>query len=120
MTREQFQKHYYKAHNYATDKVGTDSRCWGDLLADRFCELLAKDSVEESPIERDRKAYESQLAMAKANQQLCEIGLCIHEEHQQRLLDPGPPPEYHGCLTGDCPHWKQSDCDTELAKYKKE
>ena len=75
--------------------------------------------TEESLVERDRKAYESQLAMARANEQLCEIGVCIHEEHQQRLLDPGPPPEYHGCLTGDYPHWKQADCDAELSKYKK-
>jgi hypothetical protein len=44
MTREQFQKIYYKAHNWATEKVGSDPRCWGDLLADKFCELLAKQT----------------------------------------------------------------------------
>lgn len=23
-------------------------------------------------------------------------------------------PDYHGCLTGDCPHERQSECDKEL------
>lgn len=48
MTREQFQKIYYKAHNWATDKVGSDPRCWGDLLADRFCELYSKTQSSDA------------------------------------------------------------------------
>jgi hypothetical protein len=24
--------------------------------------------------------------------------------------------EFHPCLTGDCPHWEQKECDEELAK----
>lgn len=47
MTRELFQKIYYKAHSWATDKAGTDPRCWGDLLADKFCELLEKEEQKK-------------------------------------------------------------------------
>ncbi len=47
-----------------------------------------------------------------------------------RILAPGelerlaslasPPDEWHGCLTGDCPHTKQTDCDAALALYRAE
>lgn len=28
--------------------------------------------------------------------------------------------EAHGCLTGDCPHQRQSECDADLAQYLRE
>lgn len=42
MNRDEFQKFYIKAWSYATDKVGSDPRCWMDILADKFCELQSK------------------------------------------------------------------------------
>jgi hypothetical protein len=38
-------------------------------------------------------------------------------ETRPRELDPN---DYHGCLTGDCPHDKQSECDAALAIHWKE
>jgi hypothetical protein len=29
-------------------------------------------------------------------------------------------PEYYGCLTGDCPHWQQAECNTAMQELAKE
>ena len=47
MDKELFLKIYVKACNYATDKVGTDPRCWHDILADKFLSLLEVEQIKK-------------------------------------------------------------------------
>lgn len=54
--------------------------CW---LYDAADQIEYADGTKKSPQQKADEAYQSILRMQEANRKICELGVCIHKEHQK-------------------------------------
>lgn len=53
------------------------------ITEDKLEKYYQKDIKGPTPQEKSEEAYQRILAMQEANRRICEIGCCIHKEHQK-------------------------------------
>lgn len=59
-----------------------------------FQETYQKVVEEQTPLEKAELAYLDQVRITELNRKICELGVCIHDEHQTGMLLEEPPQTY--------------------------